>query len=229
MAGEKKIRVFGAVAALIAVMVSLFAFIYITTHVFKVIPLKYSVYVNAAFVTILVYLVLRIVLSVIGRYLHRYMSPSRSHPIIFLVTIIGYFIIGITFMSQLGINVSSLILGGSIISVIIGLAAQSVLANQFAGILLTIVRPFKIEDYVYINTWQFGGTYPMPFPKYFSKDRIEATGYGGKIIGLTINYTSVELITGDIVKIPNAIVIQSAIIIRKPSIIVQARYEVPKY
>ncbi len=229
MADIRKGNVVGAIAAMIALMISLFVFVYIITFVFPIIPSDFSRYVNAIFVAIIVYIILKVVLSVLGKYMSRYMSPARAHPIMFIISLFGYFILGVAVMAQLGIDVSSLILGGSIISVIIGLASQSVLANQFGGILLTIVRPFKIGDRVFINTWQYGGTFPTLFPKFFSTDRIESTGYGGEVIALTINYTTLKLNSGDIVRIPNAIVIQSAIILRKGGIIVQARYEIPKY
>ena len=229
MADEKTGNIVGAIAAMIALMISLFVFVYIITFVFPIIPPDFSRYVNAIFVAIIVYIILKVVLSVLGKYMSRYMSPARAHPIMFIISIFGYFILGVAVMAQLGIDVSSLILGGSIVSVIIGLASQSVLANQFGGILLTIVRPFKIGDQVFINTWQYGGAFPTLFPKFFSTDRIEATGYGGEVIALTINYTTLKLNSGDIVRIPNAIVIQSAIVQRKGGVIVQARYEIPKY
>ena len=229
MAGERKGNVAGAIAGMIAIMISLFVFVYIITFVFPIIPPNFSSYVNAIFVAIIIYIILKVVLGVLSKYMYKYMSPARAHPILFIVSILGYFILGVAVMAQLGIDVSSLILGGSIVSVIIGLASQSVLANQFGGILLTIVRPFKIGDHVFINTWQYGGAFPTLFPKFFSTDRIEATGYGGEVIALTINYTTLRLNSGDIVRIPNAIVIQSAIILRKNGVIVQARYEIPKY
>ena len=159
MADEKKGNVVGAIAAMIALMISLFVFVYIITFVFPIIPPDFSRYVNAIFVAIIVYIILKVVLSVLGKYMSRYMSPARAHPIMFIISIFGYFILGVAVMAQLGIDVSSLILGGSIVSVIIGLASQSVLANQFGGILLTIVRPFKIGDQVFINTWQYGGSF----------------------------------------------------------------------
>jgi small-conductance mechanosensitive channel len=222
-------HVTGAMLGMISLMISLFILIYVITVMFPIIPPNFSKYINVFFIALIVYVILKIVLTVVGRYIHRYMSPSRAHPIMFIVGIIGYFILGVVVLASLGINVSSLILGGSIISVVLGLASQSVLANQFAGILLTVVRPFRIGDYVFINTWQYGGAYPVVFPKFFSVDRIEATGFGGQVTNLTINYTTLKLSSGDIVRIPNAIVIQSAIILRKPGITVQARYEIPKY
>jgi small-conductance mechanosensitive channel len=48
-------------------------------------------------------------------------------------------------------------------------------------------------------------------------------------VDITINYTILDLASGDRVKIPNGILVQGAIIIRKPGIVVKARYEVPKF
>ncbi|MCL6090962.1 MAG: mechanosensitive ion channel family protein [Candidatus Thermoplasmatota archaeon] len=229
MRSEKSNKIFRAVAGMVTLLVSVLIIVYLLTSVFPIIPVQFSKFVNATFVAIILYLIIRIILSFLRRYLQKFVSVSEIHPILFLASIFGYFILGVSVLGTLGINVSSIILGGSLITVIIGLASQTVLANQFAGILLTIVRPFKVGDFVTLNTWQYGGTFPVVFPKYFSVDRIEATAYTGKVVDVTINYTVLDLTSGDRVKLPNGIIVQSAVIIRKPGIVVKARYEIPKY
>ncbi len=216
------------IGLIIALGVVLVAF-YIITVFLHITQISFYRYIEAALIGVVVYLIFRIIRGFLERYLSRYADRSKVHPIIFFVSLLGYFIIGLAVLASLGIDVSSVILGGSLVSVIIGLASQTVLANQFAGIMLTIVRPFKIGDYVTLNTWQYGGEFPVLYPKYFSVDRIEATAYSGEVVDLTINYTSLRMASGDIVKIPNGILIQGAIIVRKDSIRVKARYEVPKY
>ncbi len=218
-------KVIGLIIALGVVLVAF----YIITVFLHITQISFYRYIEAALIGVVVYLIFRIIRGFLERYLSRYADRSKVHPIMFFVSLLGYFIIGLAVLASLGIDVSSVILGGSLVSVIIGLASQTVLANQFAGIMLTIVRPFKIGDYVTLNMWQYGGAFPVLYPKYFSVDRIEATAYSGEVVDLTINYTSLRMASGDIVKIPNGILIQGAIIVRKDSIRVKARYEVPKY
>jgi len=216
------------IGLIIALGVVLVAF-YIITIFLHITQISFYKYIEAALIGVVVYLIFRIIRGFLERYLSKYADRSKVHPIMFFVSLLGYFIIGLAILASLGIDVSSVILGGSLVSVIIGLASQTVLANQFAGIMLTIVRPFKIGDYVTLNMWQYGGAFPVIYPKYFSVDRIESTAYSGEVVDLTINYTSLKMDSGDIVKIPNGILIQGAIIVRKDSIRVKARYEVPKY
>jgi small-conductance mechanosensitive channel len=215
--------------AMIVLMAVVLFMIYLVSSVFHFIPDTFTKYVNAIFIAIISYAIIRIVLTFLNRYLHRFMDERKVHPIMFLVNIFAYFILGVIVLGSLGVDVTSLILGGSLVSVVLGLAASTVLANQFAGILFVVVRPFNIGDMVTMNMWQYGGAFPTIFPKYFSVDRIEATAYTGQVVDITINYTVLDMASGDRVKIPNGILVSGAIIIRKPGIAVKARYEIPKF
>lgn len=218
-----------SVGALILGLAAMLIAIYFITDVFHLLPARYVRFENAAIVAVAVYFIFRLIRSFLRAYLIRFTDKSSVHPIIFFVSVLGYVILAMAVAATLGINISSVIIGGSLVSVVIGLASQSVLSNQFAGIMITIVRPFRIGDYITLNTWQYGGTFPVLYPKYLSVDRIEASAYSGTVDDITINYTSLVLDSGDMVKIPNGVVVQGAIISRKDSIKVKVRYEVPKY
>jgi len=227
---RQKIRsITRTLVAMIVLMAVILFMIYLVTSVFHFIPDTFTKYVNAIFIAIISYAIIRIVLTFLNRYLHRFMDDRKAHPVMFLVNIFAYFILGVIILGSLGVDVTSLILGGSLVSVVLGLAASTVLANQFAGILFVVVRPFSIGDMVTMNMWQYGGAFPTIFPKYFSVDRIEATAYTGQVVDITINYTVLDMASGDRVKIPNGILVSGAIIIRKPGIVVKARYEIPKF
>ena len=222
-------QIFSYAALMIILLVMLIISVYIVTSILHLVPVKFTRLFNAIVTVIILFILFRIISGFISRYLRSVMDPRKVYPLIFLFNVFGYFIIGVALLASIGIDVSSLILGGSLVTVVIGLAAQTVLANQFAGILIAIIRPFSVGDLVTINTWQYGGAFPTLFPKYFSVDRIEATGYTGTVSDITINYTSLHLLSGDVARIPNSIVFQAAVIIRGQEIYVKARYEVPKY
>ncbi|MEM0158994.1 MAG: mechanosensitive ion channel family protein [Thermoplasmataceae archaeon] len=226
LSGAKILRSVIILFLTLAAVLSLF---YVITTVVPIIPVEFTRVSDAVLIAVVGYLILRIVRNFIYRYLTMLMERSKTHPVIFFVSLIGYFLIAVAAIASLGIDVTSVILGGSLVSVIVGLASQTVLANQFAGILLTIVRPFKIDDYVTITMWQYGGTFPVLYPKYFSMDRMESTSYTGYVKDITINYTTIQMDSGDSVKIPNGILIQGSIIVRREDVAVKARYEVPKY
>ena len=228
MAENGRTKVIASIAASIAVLIALLVFIYFVSTYLSI-PFQWSRFANAILVAAIVYVIIRIISRFLNGYFSKFTDRSKIHPLTFLLNIFGYFVMAVAVLAMLGVNVSSLILGGSLITVVIGLASQTVLANQFAGILLTVTRPFRIGDLVTINTWQYGGTYPTVFPKYFSVDRIEATAYTGTVEDITINYTVMTLVSGDRIKLPNGVIVQAAVIVRTPGIMVKARYEVPKY
>jgi small-conductance mechanosensitive channel len=62
-------------------------------------------------------------------------------------------------LSLFGLPVAQLVLGGAVIGVIIGIAAQQTLANLFAGIVLLQARPFAVGDDVWIRSGALGGQY----------------------------------------------------------------------
>lgn len=58
-----------------------------------------------------------------------------------------------------GLPVTQLILGGAILGVLLGIAAQQTLANLFAGIVLLQARPFQVGEAVWIRSGALGGQY----------------------------------------------------------------------
>jgi small-conductance mechanosensitive channel len=63
---------------------------------------------------------------------------------IFLVTV--FFI-----LPFLGVELSSLLVAGGVLGIILGIAGQSIVANLISGICLTVERPIKIGDQVNID------------------------------------------------------------------------------
>ena len=89
---------------------------------------------------------------------------------------------------------SALLTGASVISVVLGLAAQSTLANLIAGMALLLYQPFRLGDRLIVNT-----------PKGVMT---------GTITSLTLGYTLLETATAEDVVVPN-IVMATAVIVRE--------------
>jgi len=87
-------------------------------------------------------------------------------PLIFLLSIVGYFVILLVILGLLGVDLSSIILGSAFAGAIVGLASQQILSNFFSGILLIWSRPFVPGDYIEFNSWQFSYMLPSYPPKY---------------------------------------------------------------
>ncbi len=94
-------------------------------------------------------------------------------------------------LTLLGYPPTQLILGGAILGVLLGIAAQQTLANLFAGIVLLQAHPFSVGDLVWIRSGALGGQYE------------------GEVTEIGLTY--VRLATGDgPVSLPNTQVLAAA-------------------
>ena len=222
-----KANLLEGVGVIIAVLVFLLVGIYLSTSVFHVIPESFSKLIYAAIVGITVFAVLRIFTKVLESRLTKATSQGRARPIVLIVNLIGYFILALFVLSALGINTSSVLLSGTIIGAVVGLASQNVLSNIFGGIMLIFVKPFKVGDSVEISTWQYGVMLTLTPPKYFSRDEVK-NGYRGTIEDLTLMYTIIKDKDNEHIKIPNSIMVQAAIAISSSTHMLNVRFEIPK-
>ena len=117
-------------------------------------------------------------------------GKTKGTPISFLVYALGYLIVILGALSMTGTQPGSLLFGGALTGVIIGIAAQQTLGNFFAGMVLIFVRPFKVGDRVYLK----GGL----------------GEYDGTISEMTLFYVHVMTDRGEVM-LPNAGVLASAV------------------
>jgi small-conductance mechanosensitive channel len=95
-------------------------------------------------------------------------------------------------LSLLHVPVEHLLLGGVLTGVILGIAAQQVLANVFAGIMLLFARPFAIGEELTIRSGALGG--PII----------------GRVTGMTLTYVSIVTKAGPVL-LPNSAVLAAAV------------------
>ena len=214
-------------ATLIVIVIIIFAAVILLER-FVHLPPSYSKYIYAVVIGLVVYVIVKTITRIIETFLDKRIGRAEAKPIAMIVMIIGYFIILLAVLAALGINVSSVILSAALFGAVIGLATQTILSNIFAGLILVFTKPFKVDDYVTINAWQFGKAYPTIAPKYFSVDRFEAAGYSGVVENITLNYTKIHLEGENTVTIPNGVLMQASFTVIKGSQWIQVRFEVPK-
>lgn len=109
-----------------------------------------------------------------------------------VVVFVGYILIALTFLQLLGLPIDSLLLGGAVGGIAIGIAAQQTLGNLMAGMLLLVVRPFKVGEHVILRSGPLAGEYE------------------GTITDMGVFYVTMETAQGE-VALPNAGVIAAAI------------------
>lgn len=120
------------------------------------------------------------------------LGDARGAGLALLVTVVGYLLVLITFLSTLGVNPAGLLLGGAITGVVLGIAAQQTLSNFFAGIVLLVNRPLVVGEDVIMRSGPLGGEFE------------------GRVTDMSLFYVKLLTEQGP-VALPNAAVLASAI------------------
>lgn len=133
------------------------------------------------------------------------LGPQRSTIVRYLTRLLLFIVITVSILTAFGVGVPSVIFGGTFLTVIIGLAGQTIFSNIIGGIWLIFVRPFRIGDFIGIIAWQF----PLLMPS-FPHEATRPTYYG-HVIDINLMYTKIMNREGYPQLIPNGIIAQSFI------------------
>lgn len=147
--------------------------------------------VNAA-VDFAIHLVVAIVVFYIGRFIvkklykmtrtimvHRKVDPSLTTFVLSLINIVLYFVLLIIVIGILGLETSSFLAIFASVGVAIGMALSGTLQNFAGGVLILLLKPYKIGDY------------------------IEAQGYAGTVKEIQIFHTIITTYDNKSIIIPN--------------------------
>jgi small-conductance mechanosensitive channel len=134
----------------------------------------------------------------LGPALYRRLDPGAAGTVGFLVRLLTVLVLLLVALRIAGLDPGALAVGGVFTAVIIGLAAQQTVGNMFAGTVLLSTRPFRVGERVKLIGGALAG---------------QVDGVVGQ---LGLFYTT--LISGaDRIMVPNAVVIQCAVIpLREP-------------
>jgi small-conductance mechanosensitive channel len=109
-----------------------------------------------------------------------------------VLTVSGYVVIAFSVLGLLQVDVGSLLLGGAVTGVVVGIAAQQALGNVFAGVVLLLSRPFTVGDDIRLRSGALAGE------------------LNGRVTGMGLTY--VALLTDDgPLAVPNAQVLAAAV------------------
>jgi small-conductance mechanosensitive channel len=117
---------------------------------------------------------------------------SAGSTVRMVVTVVGYSISVIAALGLTSYPLGHLLLGGAIIGVILGIAAQQSLGNVFAGLVLLMARPFAIGNHVRVRSGALGGE------------------FHGTVLAMSLTYVTIATAEG-ILKVPNSSVLASAV------------------
>lgn len=123
----------------------------------------------------------------------------------YLTRFVLYLVIVLAMLAAFGVGLSSVVFGGAFLTVIVGLAGQTVFGNLLAGLVLILFHPFSIGDRISFMTWQ----YPILMPSFPHEALTPA--YAGTVTDVSLLYTTLELDSGLPMAIPNGIALQAAV------------------
>jgi len=159
-------------------------------------------------VTLLVggYLAIRIINGIIERVVEPTIGATRARGIKNLFQVIAGLILVVLVFAIFGVNITAVLIGAGFLGIVLGLAAQQVLGNVFAGLAMLVSKPFEIGDRVTIATSSYGGTAPS------YAHETQAGGFTGVVQDVGIFFTRVSLDNGVPAVFPNSVVIGAIIV-----------------
>jgi small-conductance mechanosensitive channel len=176
---------------LLLVMILSATLIISTVFLRPLLPLQELIYVQAAEVAIIGYIVLETVSKVSYKLTLPGSTLENARAIRSLIRIIGTIVIVASIISILVQNPIVAASISTISALVVGFAAQNILANMISGLYLSIVRPFKIGD------------------------RITISSNSGIIYDIELLYTRLLTENGDIVLVPSSSMVSSTITLQK--------------
>jgi small-conductance mechanosensitive channel len=120
------------------------------------------------------------------------LGDARAGTFRLICLLAGYVVVVLCALALVHVPVQHLLLGGVLTGVILGIAAQQVLANLFAGITLLFARPFIVGDELTVRSGALGG--PVI----------------GRVAGMTLTYVTVVTPAGPVL-LPNSAVLAAAV------------------
>ncbi|AWR94134.1 mechanosensitive ion channel family protein [Acidianus brierleyi] len=200
-----------------------------TLAAFKIIPSNFTLYFYATIWFGGVLLVTYLLSSLIKFRFSRLIGESNATSVSFITKLLGYILAFVGFFILIRVSIGAALAAGGFAGIVLGLASQTVLSNIFGGVMLLFSRPYKVGDRITISTWQYGLLAPTYPPKFFSNDFL-IPGYTGKVIDISLLYTTIYTDDSVPVKIPNSIMVQAAIFIHnaEEKRNVRTKYEVSK-
>jgi len=156
---------------------------------------------EAGAVLLVAYAVAESLTSATSAILERRGISSRSHAVRLFLNILVAVAAVLVLFSLAGVSAESLFLGSAFAGIVLGLAAQTVLSNVFAGLLIVLSDPYRPGDRVAFVTSSYGALAPS-YPH-----EMMYPGYSGTIRDVGLVYTVLELDTGGLAKFPNSIAI----------------------
>jgi small-conductance mechanosensitive channel len=161
---------------------------------------------EAAIILLFAYAIARAVTTAATAAMAQRGAVGHSHVVRLFLNIVIAVAAVVALTNLAGVSAESIFLGSAFAGIVLGLAAQTVLANVFAGLLLVFADPFRPGDRVSFVSSSF----PALAPSY--PHELQYPTYSGTIEDIGLVYTVLRLDVGGLARLPNSIVISSMVL-----------------
>ncbi len=180
------------------------------TEVYRAILGRFSgveiLLLEAVAITLIAYAVARAVTTAADAFLVARGMAARGGAVRLCINLLIAVALVMGLFNLAGVSAESIFLGSAFAGIVLGLAAQTVLSNVFAGLLLVFADPFRLGDRISLVS----SAYPVVAPSY--PHELTYPTYSGTVIDIGLVYTMVRLDTGAEARIPNAVVLSSMLL-----------------
>jgi len=177
---------------------------YLADH--GVVPEGYVLPIYVIIVLVGGYLAIRIVDGIIERVVEPTIGATRARGVKNLFQVVAAVIMVVFIFAMYGVNLTAALIGAGFLGIVLGLAAQQVLGNIFAGLSMLVSKPFEIGDRVTIATSSYG----LTGSTYAHES--QTNGFTGVIQDVGIFFTRVLLDNGAPAVFPNSVVVGALIV-----------------
>ncbi len=164
------------------------------------------VYLRPLYILIILasaYFWIRIITAILEKVVEPTLGVTKTHGIKNLFYVVAGIVLVAVVSSVYNFDLAGVLVGAGFAGIVLGLAAQQVLGNIFAGLSLLAARPFDIGDRITLTTASYsllGGTYPR---------ENSLNGFTGVITDIGIFFTRMTFDDGTPAVFPNSVVIGS--------------------
>ena len=162
--------------------------------------------VEAVVVVLFAYAVARAITTATTTIMAQRGAGGHSHVVRLFLNILIAIAAVVALSNLAGVSAESIFLGSAFAGIVLGLAAQTVLANVFAGLLLVFADPFRPGDRVAFVSSSF----PALAPSY--PHELQYPAYSGTIDDIGLVYTVLRLDSGGMARLPNSTVIGAMVL-----------------
>jgi len=152
------------------------------------------------------YIIIRIITGVLDYVAQPTLGTTRTRGLRNTLQLIGGIILVILAFAIFGYNLTGALIGAGFLGIVLGLGAQQVLGNIFAGLSLLVAKPFEIGDRVTLATSAYG----LTGSSYSHESQV--SGFTGVVVDVGIFFTRLVLDGGSPAVLPNSIVIGAMVV-----------------